>query len=45
MNSFLYALLSYGLTALISVGVVGLIVVINNLMGGKPQAGTGQEAD
>jgi hypothetical protein len=45
MNSITYALMTYGLTALISLAVVGLIVIINKLMGGNSSAGNGQEAD
>jgi hypothetical protein len=33
MNSIVYAFMAYGLTALISLAVVGLIVIINRLMG------------
>jgi hypothetical protein len=44
MNSIAYALMAYGLTALISLAVVGLIVVINRLMG-KSDSGNEQEAD
>lgn len=45
MNSFAYALMTYGLTALISLAVVGLIVIINKLMGGNSSSGNEQEAD
>lgn len=45
MNSIAYALMTYGLTAIISLAVVGLIVIINNLMGGNSSAGDEQEAD
>jgi hypothetical protein len=45
MNSITYALMTYGLTALISLAVVGLIVIINKLMGGNSSAGNEQEAD
>jgi len=45
MNSIAYAFMAYGLTALISLGVVGLIVLINNLMGGNSDSGNEQEAD
>lgn len=45
MNSFMYVFLSYGLTALISMAVVGLIVIINGLMGGNSHPGDEQEAD
>ncbi len=33
MDSIAYAFMAYGLTALISLAVVGLIVIINRLMG------------
>jgi hypothetical protein len=45
MNSITYALMAYVLTALISLAVVGLIVVINKLMGGSSSPGSQQEAD
>lgn len=45
MNSITYAFMTYGLTALISLAVVGLIVIINKLMGGNSSAGNEQEAD
>jgi hypothetical protein len=45
MNSITYALMSYGLTAVISLAVVGLIVIINRLMGGNSPVGDEQEAD
>lgn len=45
MNSITYALMTYGLTALISLVVVGLIVIINLLMGGNTQSDSEQEAD
>jgi len=45
MNSITYAFMTYGLTALISLAVVGLIVIINKLMGGDSSPGTEQEAD
>jgi hypothetical protein len=45
MNSMTYAFMTYGLTALISLAVVGLIVIINKLMGGNSSAGNEQEAD
>lgn len=45
MNSFTYAIMTYGLTALISLAVVALIVIINKLMGGNPSPGSEQEAD
>lgn len=45
MNSIAYALMTYGLTALISLAVVGLIVIINKLMGGNSVSGNEQEAD
>lgn len=45
MNSITYALMAYGLTALISLSVVGLIVIINLLMGGNTQSDSEQEID
>lgn len=45
MNSLDYALMTYGLTAVISLAVVGLIVLINNLMGRTSSPGSEQEAD
>lgn len=45
MNSIAYAFMAYGLTAMISLAVVGLIVVINKLMGGNISPGDEQEAD
>ncbi len=45
MDSITYAFMTYGLTALISLAVVGLIVIINKLMGGNSSAGNEQEAD
>ncbi|MCF6237791.1 MAG: hypothetical protein L3J79_03095 [Candidatus Marinimicrobia bacterium] len=45
MNSMTYAFMTYGLTALISLAVVGLIVIINKLMGGNSSAGNEQETD
>jgi hypothetical protein len=36
MNAITYALMAYGLTAAISLAVVGLIVLINKLMGDAP---------
>lgn len=44
MNSIAYACMAYGLTALISLAMVALIVIINNLMGGS-DSGSEQEAD
>lgn len=35
MNSITYAFMTYALTAVISLAVVGLIVLINKLMGGN----------
>lgn len=32
MNSFVYAFMAYGLTAVISLSMVGIIVLLNNLM-------------
>jgi len=45
MNSSLYALMTYGITALISLAVVGIIVIINRLMGGNSDSASEQEAD
>jgi hypothetical protein len=45
MNGITYAFMTYGLTALISLAVVGLIVIINKLMGGNSDSGQEQEAD
>jgi len=45
MNSIAYACMAYGLTALISLAVVGLIVIINKLMGGNSPDGDELEAD
>lgn len=45
MNSILYAAMAYGLTALISLAMVGIIVVVNNLMGGNDASGEEVEAD
>lgn len=45
MNSIAYALMAYGLTAFISLAVVGLIVIINKLMGGNSSADSEQGAD
>ncbi len=44
MDSITYAFMAYGLTALISLAVVGLIVIINRLMGNS-QSDSEQEAD
>jgi len=45
MNSIEYAFMAYGLTALISLLVVGLIVIVNKLMGGDTSIDTEQETD
>jgi hypothetical protein len=45
MNSIAYAFMAYGLTATISLAVVGLIVVINKVMGGNSSPGNEQETD
>ncbi len=45
MNGITYACMAYGLTAVISLAVVGLIVIINKLMGGNASSGNEQEAD
>lgn len=37
MNPIVYALFAYALTAVISVMVIGLIVIVNNIMN-KPKA-------
>jgi hypothetical protein len=44
MNSITYAFMTYGLTALISLAVVGLIVIINKLMSGNSDSDNEQEA-
>ena len=44
MNSITYAFMAYGLTAVISLVVVGIIVIINSLMSG-PSDSVEQEAD
>ena len=33
MNSFIYDAMAYGLTAIISLAMVGIIVLVNSLMG------------
>jgi hypothetical protein len=45
MNSIVYALMTYGLTALISLAMVGLIVIINNLMRGNDTLNAEQETE
>ena len=45
MNSFAYALMAYGLTIVISLAVVGIIVIINRLMGGNSLSANEQETD
>jgi len=45
MNSIEYAFMAYGLTASISLAVVGLIVIINKLMDRDSSSGNEQEAD
>ena len=45
MNGVAYSFMAYGLTALISLAVVGLIVIINLLMGGNSLPDNEQEAD
>jgi hypothetical protein len=45
MNSIAYAGMAYGLTAIISLAVVGLIVIINKLMGGSATSDSEQGAD
>lgn len=37
MNIFLYALMTYGLTAVISFAVIGIVVLVGKLMS-KPEA-------
>ena len=39
MNAITYTLMSYGLTVVISLMVVGLIVLINKIVSGKEQEG------
>lgn len=39
MNAITYTLMSYGLTVVISLLVVGLIVLINKIVSGKEQEG------
>jgi hypothetical protein len=39
MNAITYALMAYGLTAVISLAVVGLIVLIDKLMRDAPSDG------
>jgi len=39
MNGLTYALLAYSLTAVISLGVVGLIVLINRVMHDRSSTG------
>jgi len=39
MNVVLYALMAYGLTAVISLAVVAIIVVIGKVMGGGEKEG------
>ena len=38
MNTIVYAAMAYGLTALISLVMVGIIVLVNNLMKGNDEA-------
>lgn len=45
MNSILYAAMAYGLTAVISLAMVGIIVVVNNLMGGNDASADDMETD
>jgi len=45
MNSIAYSLMAYGLTALISLSVVGIVVLVNSLMGGNSSSDDEQEAD
>jgi hypothetical protein len=45
MNGTMYTLMTYGLTAMISLAVVGLIVIINKLMGGNSDTDNEQETD
>jgi hypothetical protein len=39
LNAITYTLMSYGLTVVISLLVVGLIVLINKIVSGKEQEG------
>lgn len=39
MNAITYTLMSYGLTVVISLLMVGLIVLINKIVSGKEQEG------
>jgi len=39
LNAFTYTLMSYGLTIVISLAMVGLIVLINKIVSGKEQEG------
>lgn len=41
MNPVVYALFAYGLTAVISLAVIGVIVLVNKLM--SPKDGEGEE--
>lgn len=45
MNSFVYAAMAYGLTAIISLAMVGIIVLVNSLMGNGDAATDEQEVD
>ncbi len=44
MNPIVYALLAYALTAVISIMVIGLIVIVNNVMN-KPKNNHYQEVE
>ena len=39
MSAFAYTLMTYGLTVVVSLLVVGLIVLINKIVSGKEQEG------
>ena len=43
MNAITYTLMSYGLTVVISLLMVGLIVLINKIVSGKEQEGENNE--
>lgn len=45
MNSFVYAVMAYGLTAIISLSMVGIIVLVNNLMSNGSASTDEQEVE
>ena len=45
MNSFVYAIMAYGLTAIISLVMVGIIVLVNKLMSNGDASMDGQEVE